>query len=94
MKNPFRTVVRLLALFVLSTCLSWWWFGGANPGWTKTYVTIPATDEITGIQYEVKQEKFVPGVDFLAAGCGLSFVIFASSFLYPKKASRTKTPQQ
>lgn len=85
MKFSFRTLARLLALFVLSTCLSWWWFSGANMGWTKTYLTIPATDEVTGIQYEVKEEKFVPGVDFLALGTGLSFVIFATTFLFSAK---------
>lgn len=89
MKFPFRTATRLLALFILSTCLSWWWFSGADKGWTKTYVTIPATDEITGISYEVKQEKFVPGVDFLALGTGLSFAVFASSFLFSKRKPRS-----
>ena len=85
MKFSFRTLARLLALFILSTCLSWWWFSGANMGWTKTYLTIPATDEVTGIQYEVKEEKFVPGVDFLVLGTGLSFVIFATTFLFSSK---------
>jgi hypothetical protein len=88
MKFSFRTLTRLLALFILSTCLSWWWFSGANMGWTKTYLTIPATDEVTGIQYEVKEEKFVPGVDFLALGTGLSFVIFATTFLFSTKKSK------
>jgi hypothetical protein len=88
MKFLFRTLTRLLALFLLSTCLSWWWFSGADLGWTKTYVTIPATDEITGIQYEVKQEKFVPGVDFVTAGIGLSLAIFAASFLLSHKTSK------
>jgi hypothetical protein len=55
-------------------------------------VTIPATDEITGIQYEVKQEKFVPGVDFVAAGIGLSFGIFAASFLLPQRQSKIQQP--
>jgi hypothetical protein len=89
MKFPFRTATRLLALFILSTCLSWWWFSGADMGWTKTYITIPATDEITGISYEVKQEKFIPGVDFVALGTGLSFAIFAASFLFSKRKSQT-----
>lgn len=89
MKLTLRTLARLLALFVLSTCLSWWWFSGADMGWTKTYVTIPATDEITGISYEVKQEKFIPGVDFVALGTGLSFAIFAASFLFSKQKSKT-----
>jgi len=92
MKFSFRTITRLLALFILSTCLSWWWFSGADVGWTKTYVTIPATDEITGIQYEVKQEKFVPGIDFVAAGIGLSFGIFAASFLLSHKKSKSQKP--
>lgn len=89
MKLTLRTLTRLLALFILSTCLSWWWFSGADMGWTKTYVTIPATDEITGIPYEVKQEKFIPGVDFVALGTGLSFAIFAASFLFSKQKSKT-----
>lgn len=89
MKFSPRTITRLLALFILSTCLSWWWFSGADMGWTKTYFTIPATDEITGISYEVKQEKFIPGVDFVALGTGLSFAIFAASFLFSKRKSQT-----
>lgn len=87
MKFSLRTTTRLLALFILSTCLSWWWFSGADMGWTKTYVTIPATDEITGISYEVKQEKLIPGVDFVALGTGLSFTVFAASFLFSKRKS-------
>jgi hypothetical protein len=89
MKFSPRTITRLLALFILSTCLSWWWFSGADMGWTKTYITIPATDEITSISYEVKQEKFIPGVDFVALGTGLSFAIFAASFLFSKRKSQT-----
>ena len=92
MKFPIRTAARLLALFILSTCLSWWWFSGADMGWTKTYITIPAMDEITGIQYEVKQQKFVPGIDFVAVGTGLSFVIFATTFLFSSKKSKTQKP--
>lgn len=61
-------------------------------GWTKTYVTIPATDEITGIQYEVKQQKFVPGIDFVAVGTGLSFTIFATTFLFASKKFKTQKP--
>ena len=92
MKFSIRTLARLLALFILSTCLSWWWFSGADMGWTKTYVTIPATDDVTGIQYEVKKEKFVPGVDFLALGTCLSFVIFATSLLFSTKNPKIQQP--
>lgn len=90
MKFSLRKIVRLLALFIFSTCLSWWWFSGADMGWTKTYVTTPATDEVTGIQYEVRKEKFVPGVDFLVTGIGLSFGIFATSFVFGRKKSNTQ----
>ncbi len=92
MKFSLRTIARLLALFILSTCLSWWWFSGADMGWTKTYVTTPATDEVTGIQYEVRKEKFVPGVDFVVTGIGLSFVIFATSFLFSAKDPKIQQP--
>jgi hypothetical protein len=92
MNIPFRKILRLLALFVLSTCLAWWWSSGSEMGWTKTYITTPATDEITGIVYEVKQEKFVPGLDFLVGGTGLSFTIFAASFLFSRKPHQFKKP--
>jgi hypothetical protein len=92
MKFSIRTATRLLALFILFSCLFWWWFSGADMGWTKTYVTTPTTDEITGIVYEVKQEKFVPGLDFVVGGTGLSFTIFAASFLFSRKPHQFKKP--
>jgi hypothetical protein len=48
------------------------------------------TDEITGIEYPVWKEKFVPGVDFLAAGSGLSLVLLAVSFLPFLNKSKNK----
>lgn len=79
--NLFRLILRLLALFVLTTCVAWWVFAGADRGWTKTYVTRSAVDEVTGISYDIREDRFVPGMDFLVAGCGLSFALVAASFL-------------
>ena len=50
-----------------------------------------ALDELTKEQ-EMKKEKFVPGVDFVAVGIGLSFGVFAASFLFSPKIPKIQKP--
>jgi hypothetical protein len=85
-----KLILRLAALFLFTTCMTWWVLEGSNRGWTKTSVATMKTDEITGIEYPVWKEKFVPGVDFLAAGSGLSLVLLAVSFLPFLNKSKNK----
>lgn len=47
---------------------------GAHPGWSKTYIEVSKTDEITGIEFTERVDRFVPGVDFLAPGILAGFV--------------------
>lgn len=77
-----KKLLRLLALFILIGTVSWWHSAGQNRGWTKNHVDVMLTDEITGIEYPGEPEKrFVPGVDFLAAGAAISLVLTGLSFL-------------
>ena len=57
--------------------------GGMNTGWTKTYIEITKTDEVTGIEYPDKVNRFVPGVDFLvpAIGAGIVCIFVGAAIL-------------
>lgn len=56
-----------LALATLTLGLAGWLMAGANRGWTKTSVAIKTPDQVTGIEGVEYQDRFVPGLDFLAA---------------------------
>lgn len=81
-----RTTLRLLALLLLVGTTAWWFAAGQNPGWTKNKVAVEKTDEITGIVYTEYEDRFIPGVDLLAAGGGTALFLVALSFLGRRKA--------
>jgi hypothetical protein len=76
-----RNLLRTLSAAVLAATLVWWISAGAHTGWSKTSVANMMTDEITGIDYPVWEKRFVPGVDFLAAGATISALLLGTSFL-------------
>lgn len=84
-----KRVLQLFALALAAGSLVWWLATGTNRGWTKTTVPVTTVDEITGLEAITYEERFMPGVDFVAAvwfGAALSGGV--SSFL------RRKTNQQ
>jgi len=55
---------------------------GANRGFTKTTVPKKIVDEVTGIEGQIDEKRFVPGVDLLGAAllgagalAGVSFFV-------------------
>jgi hypothetical protein len=84
-----RTLLRVLALLVGLAVMVFWLFGGPNTGWTKNRVIVKEKDPITGLEVDRYQERFVPGVDFLAGGLVGSVGVGGCSFLFRR---RTKTP--
>ena len=80
-----RTVLRLAALFVTLVTLVLWLFGGPNMGWTKTSVMMKTIDPITEQEQIHWEKRFLPGVEFLAAGVLAGFLLFGTSFLFRKK---------
>lgn len=76
-----RTSLRLIAAVCLVGVIAFWLALGADKGWTKTSVATQKTDEITGIEYPVFENRFVPGLDFLVAGCVGSILLAAVSFV-------------
>ena len=80
-----RTLLRVAALFVALAVLVFWLFGGPNTGWTKNRVTYKEKDPVTGIEVDRYQERFIPGVDFLAQGLGAAVVLAGCSFFFRRR---------
>ena len=82
-----KTILRTLALILLLGGIGFWLAAGANRGWTKTSVPRKIVDEVTGIEGQTYENKFVPGVDFLAAVVVVSLVLAGASFLFRTKSN-------
>jgi hypothetical protein len=81
-----RKKLRIFALALALVVLGIWFFRGHNTGWTKNKVFHPVRDPVTGIDGSVEEQKFIPGLDFLAVGLGLAALQFGSSFIIRKDA--------
>lgn len=74
--------LRLSALVVLATGLAVWASSGARLGWTQTSVVTIQRDEITGIDFPVRRNAFVAGIEVpllatLAAGVAAALSVVA-----------------
>jgi len=77
----FRTGLRVAAGLLFLGCAGFWAAKGAHRGWSQNQVPIKQTDEVTGIEFVTYEKRFVPGVEFLAAGTGLAAGLLVLSFL-------------
>ncbi len=85
-----RAVIAIgCAVVILSVVV--WAVLGANAGWTKSYIEIPKKDEITGIDYTEKINRFVPGVDLLVPALGAGFVCVFAGIIILKRKPKTHT---
>lgn len=84
-------LLRVSSLVILAATIGVWAVLGAHRGWSMNRVPHTQVDEITGIEYVTYEARFVPGVDWLAAGSGLAAFLFALSFLLrsPSKPNPT-----
>ena len=62
-----RRILQFVSLVVVFSSLVFWFFSGANRGWTKTSVPKKTLDEVTGIEGITYEKSFRPGLDFLGA---------------------------
>ena len=84
MKRLLRIASPILAVAITGT----WAALGMNTGWTINKIPTRQTDTVTGIDHTVWTEKWVPGVDFLAAGLACSAALLIASIpRKPKKSS-------
>lgn len=81
MKGGLRTLATVAviagAMLAVGTIVTWGALG-CNTGWTKTYIEIPKTDEVTGIEYTESVQKFVPGLELLFGGTVAGFICILS----------------
>lgn len=81
-RRPFAPrALRALGLVLLVGTAGTWAYLGAHRGWSQNRVPSKQVDDITGIEYVTYEERFVPGLDWLGAGCVLAGTAFALSFL-------------
>jgi hypothetical protein len=78
--------LRLAALVVCCSGLSFWLGGGLHMGWSKSTETRTEIDEVTGLEYPVTVSKYVFGVELLGAALGVSGGLFGLSFAFCKPA--------
>jgi hypothetical protein len=77
----WRVLFRMLAGFIALFCFAFWAAAGWNLGWTKTQIAVKQIDAITGIEFITYKKHFMPGVELLALGVGISVALFAVTFL-------------
>lgn len=75
--------LRWASLAVIAAGLAVWLAAGARIGWTETSIVTVQRDEITGIDYPVRQPAFRPGVEVpllaTAAAAALATLAWATT---------------
>ncbi len=67
----------LAALFVFC----FWAAKGYHQGWTQNRVPVTQVDPITEIEFVTYEERFVPGLDYLAGGILFGALVFGATFI-------------
>ena len=86
--RPFRQGLRLIAFVLLLGTAGFWAAKGAHRGWSQNQVPVKQTDEITGIEFVTYEKRFVPGLEFLAAGTGIAAGLFVVSFFVQRRTTQ------
>lgn len=84
-KQTIGKGLRILAIVVALAFAGTWFSLGANTGWTKTSVPVTEVDEITGIESQTWEDKFIPGIEFLGAGLFGALVLGGGSLFFRKR---------
>ena len=62
-KHSLVRALRIFALVILFAGLGLWVRSGSRMGWTQTSVVTVQRDEITGIDFPVRRNAFVAGIE-------------------------------
>ena len=80
-----------MALCIAVTSLAGWAALGANRGWTKTSIDHKHVDLVTGLEYPISENRFVPGIDLLALSWISAAVLFGVSLILLHRKQPTTT---
>jgi hypothetical protein len=79
-------VLRVLAVALAVGGVGVWLATGAHRGWTRTSEVEMRRDEITGIDYPVRREKFTAGIEIpVAALVGAAALSVIARVLRPRE---------
>ncbi len=87
MKNKLSLLLKAFAAIALLSALSVWIATGSHRGWTQTSTVEMKTDEITGINYPVRHDGFVAGVEIPALGLLAASTLGGLGFLLGRRPS-------
>lgn len=76
-----RRILHGVALVVFGLGAIVWTATGAHVGWTQTSTVTMQRDEITGIDYPVRQPAFVAGVEVPLGAAAVAAALAALTFL-------------
>lgn len=80
----FSRGLRAAALILFLAGVGVWAAGGARVGWTQTSTVALQRDEITGIDYPVRRDAFLPGVEIPLAATAFATLLAALSLIRPR----------
>ena len=81
-------ILRIFATALAVGGVGVWLATGAHRGWTRTSEVEMRRDEITGIDFPVRRDKFTAGVEFPLAGLGgAALLTVAAAVLRPRARS-------
>lgn len=86
--HPLSLALRLAAAATLLTVLGLWIATGAHRGWTQTSKVVLQHDEITGIDFPVREKTFVAGVEIVLAGAGFAAALAGTSLFTNRRTTR------
>ena len=79
-----RRTLRLVAALLALTTVGFWAAKGAHRGWSQDRVPVKQIDEVTGLEHITYEDRYVPGLEVLAAGVGLATLLATVSLFLPK----------
>lgn len=89
--NRLSRVLRWGALGIALAGVALWVAAGARVGWTQTSVVTMRHDEITGIEYPVRQPTFIAGVEIPVGAAAAAVVLTGASLLVARRRSESSS---
>lgn len=86
-------LLRILSLVLTVMVILVWAMLGAHLGWSQTRVPTERVDPITEIKFTEYEDRFVPGVDFLAVGLAGSLGLGVIGSLLARKSQKNQISQ-
>lgn len=81
-----RRGLRWLGILGVVATVGFWLKTGAHTGFSKNRVEVPKVDPVTQIEYVDYEDRFVMGVEYLAAGTVAGLGLFGLSFAFARKS--------